>query len=166
MGFNYLKNPAYRLIFNFYVSIFDQFTILLHWVRLMRPATVIVVIVFFLISLTAGSRVTNLSVTTEGRDIKVSWEMLDQVGVQHFNVERRTIDQANFIRINDRSIPLNNGRKYDYFDRNIYKLENAVVFYRIAIVEANGNVYYSEAIPLGKISSVQRTWGSIKSMFR
>lgn len=114
----------------------------------------------------AGSRVSNLSVISEGRDIKISWEMLDQTGVRHFDVERRASDQDKFILINDRPIPLDESRTYEYIDRSVYKIENAVVFYRIAIVELNGSVYYSDVTPLGKISSVRRTWGSIKSMFR
>ena len=92
--------------------------------------------------------------------------MLDQTGVRHFDVERRAGDQDKFVRINDRPIPLDESRTYEYIDRSVYKIENAVVFYRVAIVELSGSVYYSDVTPLGKISSVRRTWGSIKSMFR
>lgn len=135
-------------------------------VKLMRQIVVLLFIPFIIIVTIAGSRLTNLSVTTEGRDIKISWEMIDQNGVQHFNVERKAIDQENFTRINDRPVSLEESRQYEYIDRTVYKQENAVVFYRIAIVEENGSVYYSDSVPLGKISSVRRTWGSIKSMFR
>jgi len=114
----------------------------------------------------SGSRVANLSITTEGRDITISWEMLDQNGVRHFNVERRTADQESFTRINSQVIPRNDSRQYEYVDRSVYKQDNVVVFYRIAIVEYNGSINYSDPAPLGKISSVRRTWGSIKSMFR
>ncbi len=92
--------------------------------------------------------------------------MLDQSGIRHFNVERRMAEEEVFTRINDRAIPLENSRKYEYIDKTVYKQESALVFYRVAIVETNGSVYYSDTAPLGKISSVRRTWGSIKSMFR
>lgn len=132
----------------------------------MKPITAFFLAFLFVIALQAGTRVTNLTVTTEGRDINVSWEMIDQSGVHHFNVERRTSDQESFTRINSRSIPLDPSRRYEFVDRTVYKQENAIVFYRIAIVETNGSTHYSDHIPLGKISSVRRTWGSIKSMFR
>ncbi len=130
----------------------------------------IIILSLFIFSLLligfSGSRVTNLSVATEGRDITISWEMLDQIGVRHFNVERRTADQENFTQINNNPIERNDSKKYEYVDRGVYKQDNAIVFYRVAIVEINGGVYYSDIAPLGKISSVRRTWGSIKSMFR
>ncbi len=132
----------------------------------MRPITVLLTTLLIIIVTIAGSRLTNLSISTEGRDIRISWEMIEQTGVQHFNVERRAIDQENYTRINDRPIAVEESRHYEFIDRTVYKQENAVVFYRIAIVEENGSVYYSDSVPLGKISSVRRTWGSIKSMFR
>jgi hypothetical protein len=135
-------------------------------VRFIKHTAFVFIVLIIIGTAIAGSRVSDLSVTSEGRDIKIAWEMLDQTGVRHFDVERRAIDQEKFMRINDRPIALDESRKYEYIDRSVYKIENAVVFYRIAIVEVNGSVYYSDSIPLGKISSVRRTWGSIKSMFR
>ncbi len=146
------------------VSTTDHF---LNNVKLMKPIAGLLTVLLIVVASFAGSRLTNLSVTTEGRDIRISWEMIEQNGVQHFNVERRAIDQENFTRINDRPVPVGESRRYEFIDRTVYKQENVVVFYRIAIVEENGSVYYSDSVPLGQISNVvQRTWGSIKSLFR
>jgi len=93
--------------------------------------------------------------------------MLDQNGVQHFNIERRTADQENFIRINNQPVTRNTNRNYEYVDRGVFKQGTAVVSYKVAIVQMDGSVHYTDEISLSNISSVPyRTWGSIKSMFR
>jgi hypothetical protein len=134
--------------------------------RCMRSIWIIGLILFVLVTVTAGSRVAYVAVTTEGRDIKIVWEMLDQEGIQFFNIERLVSGQDHYSRINGSPISPNGSKKYEYTDQSIYKQDSPIIFYRIAIVETNGTVHYSDPTPLGKISSVRRTWGSIKSMFR
>ncbi|GEM_PF-482966 len=149
------------------MSIFKKNIDLLN-VDIMRYTVILSFLIFccFLVGL-SGSRVTNLSVNADGRDIIISWEMLDQNGVQHFNIERRTADQENFIRINNQPVTRNTNRNYEYVDRGVFKQGTAVVSYKVAIVQMDGSVHYTDEISLSNISSVPyRTWGSIKSMFR
>jgi hypothetical protein len=114
-----------------------------------------------------GMRVTNLAVKVDGRDLRITWEMTDQAGVRHFDVERANSDRGPFMRLNTSDIRPRTDRKYEYVDRSAFKEEDGLYYYRIAIIENNGSVHYSHPeAALDKPSTVHRTWGSIKSMFR
>jgi hypothetical protein len=132
----------------------------------MKPAAFFLLFLFIISSSIANPTITNFSVVMEGRDVKISWEVLDQNGLRFFNVERSASNQDQYVRINSSPIFPNNSRQYVFVDQSLYKSDESVVFYRIAVVDISGNISYSESRPLGKISSVRRTWGSIKSMFR
>jgi hypothetical protein len=135
----------------------------------MRLIKIFLFLVLMVTLTTGGQRIINFSVEPEGRDIVISWEMTDQTGVRHFFVERGPIfDDQQYIRLNGNNPEsVRPSRKYEYVDRTAYKDDGSGFYYRIAIVENDGTIFYSEPLsPLGKISSVRRTWGSIKSMFR
>jgi hypothetical protein len=115
----------------------------------------------------ASSPITNFNVTEQGRDVKITWEMLDQNGVRFFDVERSASNQDQYTKLNPTPIYPNGSGQYTFFDQSLYKYDEAVVFYRIAVIDLAGNTTYSESRPLGKLSNiVRRTWGSLKSMFR
>ncbi len=126
----------------------------------------IVLILLLIFTGIANSPITNFNVTVEGRDVRITWEVLDPTGIRHFDVERSASNVDQFVKINTSPIFINDSKQYTYIDQSLYKFDETMVFYRVGSVDMVGNVTYSESRALGKISSVRRTWGSIKSMFR
>ena len=57
---------------------------------------------------------------------------------------------------------------YEYVDETAYKSSGTLYYYRIAIVDNSGQTTYSNSVPVlhDNISSVKKTWGSIKALFR
>jgi len=63
--------------------------------------------------------------------------------------------------------PKDEGAFYSYTDRTAYKTSDNVYVYRLRIVESGGTASFSQDVPVThSVSSVKRTWGSIKAMFR
>ena len=58
---------------------------------------------------------------------------------------------------------------YEYIDETAYKTTGSVYVYRIAIVDNDGTVTYSEEVSVLHDTingGVKETWGSIKALFR
>jgi len=102
---------------------------------------------------------------SEGEDIRLEWKTREEVDLKNFKVERKT-PQSSFVEIAT-ILPKGDNSYYTYLDQSAYKSENLLFTYRIKIVDNNGQVAYSNEVSVShSISSVKRTWGSIKAMFR
>jgi hypothetical protein len=106
----------------------------------------------------------NANPTLEG--IKVFWYSSDESGVARFEIWRSS-DGANFTKIAQKS-PLGNGQYYEFLDQTAFKLTDSFYSYRVVVVYANGSTFTTPSVGAAthSVSSVRRTWGSIKAMFR
>jgi len=105
-----------------------------------------------------------LTAVSDGQSVKLTWQTTSEENLQSFIVERKASD-GEFIQI--ATMSPEDDQYYEYVDRNAYKTEDAVYIYRLSIVETSGSVSHSgEASVLHNVSSVRRTWGSIKALFR
>lgn len=102
---------------------------------------------------------------SEGDNIRLEWKTNDESGLDKIVIERKT-PQSSYIDI-ETIEPKGNNSFYSYLDENAYKTQDLVFVYRLKFVDNNGSVSNSsEAAVSANISSVKRTWGSIKAMFR
>ena len=100
-----------------------------------------------------------------GEDIKIEWETGEEVNLNQFVVERST-PNSDFVSIASVQ-PKGSNSYYSFTDESIFKQDDYVFIYRLKIVENNGNYSYSSNISVTlNPSSVKKTWGSIKAMFR
>ncbi len=100
----------------------------------------------------------------ENETIVVTWRTGEEVDLQHFEVERST-DGENFVVIG--KVPAKGSNSdYRFEDTSLSHMKN-VFYYRLKIVDTDGSYEYTDALPvLPKISSIKRTWGTIKALFR
>ncbi len=113
----------------------------------------------------AGALITNMLVKVDGENVVIEWWTSNETNVKYFGIERKT-PQSDFVEI-DKVDPGRSDNHYVYVDKNIYKTEDLLFIYRIAIVDNDNSVTHSKeysARPL--ISGFKKTWGSIKAMFR
>jgi len=102
---------------------------------------------------------------SEGEDIRLEWKTQEEVHLQHFKIERKT-PQNSFVEIATVQ-PKGSNSYYTYLDQSAYKSNDLLFIYRLKIVDTNGQVSYSNEVSIShSVSSVKRTWGSIKAMFR
>ncbi len=115
----------------------------------------------------AGAKITEPGVTarSSGGNVYVSWQTMEESNLKHFTVQRRTQEGA-FIELGE--VLPESDKYYEYVDETAYKSAGTLYFYRVAIVDNDGTVTYSKEVPVlhDNISSVKKTWGSIKALFR
>lgn len=98
-------------------------------------------------------------------DISIRWQTTSENNVKFFVIERRT-QYSDYIEI--ATLNPESDRYYEYVDKNVFKSNDNIYFYRIKIVDKDGSVSYTNEISVlhSTATSVKRTWGSIKALFR
>jgi hypothetical protein len=87
--------------------------------------------------------------------------------VLRFEIERKAGVNGQFIPLAQIQLRGNN-TTYTYVDDSAFlRLTESIYQYRIKVVYSNGNsLYYGPVTVTHSVSSVRKTWGSIKAMFR
>jgi hypothetical protein len=69
-----------------------------------------------------------------------------------------------FVRVGEKS-PAGAGTEYSFRDKSVFRTTGNFYQYKVSIVSSAGNSEYFVSVD-HSVSSVRRTWGSIKAMFR
>mgnify|MGYP002784530441 CR=1 FL=1 len=113
---------------------------------------------------------------SDGRAITIEWRSSQEQSVNLYEVERSPANQNDFKRIG--AVQARGSQQsYRFIDENALVASTsggnattqggAVYVYRLKIIDVNDKVSYSNTISVSHtISSVRRTWGMIKEMFR
>ncbi len=112
----------------------------------------------------AGVNLLKFSVRSQNGNVIVSWQTVTETNLNHFVVERKTIN-GSFIVLGN--VSPRSDKNYEYVDQSAFKTSDQLYVYRLKIVDNDGSVSYSEEKAVAhNVSSVKRTWGSIKALFR
>lgn len=135
--------------------------------KLFKIYYILILLIISSISLNAGATIAEPGVTarSSGENVHITWQTLTENNVKHFVIERRTKDSS-FLGI---AILLPESDKYyEFIDETAYKTAGTIYVYRVAIVDNDGSISHSNEAPVlhDNISSVKKTWGSIKALFR
>jgi len=135
--------------------------------KLLKIQYITVFLILTAISLNAGATIAEpgLTARSSSGNVLVTWQTLQESNVQHFVVQRKTQNGP----YADIGIMLpEKDQYYEYVDETAYKTAGTIYLYRIAIVDNNGNVTHTNEVTVlhDNISSVKKTWGSIKALFR
>lgn len=115
----------------------------------------------------------SFSAESGGDYVTIKWSTDNEANVKQFEVERSAADN-NFKKIHQK-LPQGNSNNYSFIDEEAFmkqdvnpELQSQKVYsYRIKVVyKDNTNSYTDEAYVAHKPSSIRRTWGMIKEMFR
>lgn len=99
----------------------------------------------------------------DGAQILLEWELQSEIGVKEFRVFRRFNDEPSLAHLV--TMPVKGLMKYNYLDDDMFKTQGRVVHYELHIV-TDKKTFKFFASQSHNPTSIQRTWGSIKSMFR
>jgi len=103
---------------------------------------------------------------SDGNNVIIQWGSKDESSVKEYQIERRSGTTGEFITI---GVVRKKGSNsyYEYIDRTAFKATGSIYQYRIHCVTATNGAELSNIITLShNVSSVKRTWGSLKAMFR
>ena len=101
----------------------------------------------------------------EGTDVKIEWELASETSVTGFEVSRKLPNETIFRRIN--GLANNGNRYYKFIDTDLRNTPNRVgtITYKLQVSSSTGDAAFTTTFA-NNPSSVERSWGSIKSMFR
>lgn len=114
------------------------------------------------------------SARSDGNSITVEWRTLNEQDLKKFELERSS-NKSGFQRITSID-PKGTPSSYKYIDNEAYfknqpsddiPLSKTVFYYRIKLINKDNTHVYSNTITVThEVSTVKRTWGMIKEMFR
>ncbi len=100
-----------------------------------------------------------------GTDVLLNWDLKSTgTGIVEFKILRKINQEQNFTQIS--TVSAQAGKvNYEFWDRTIFKETPKWIQYRLLIIR-NGQQSPVDTYITVNPTSAQRTWGSIKSMFK
>lgn len=108
----------------------------------------------------------------DGANVRVEWEVNSETDVTGFELSRKAVTETTFSTVSN--VTPTGQRRYQFLDTNVYRSTGAggappaasgPYTYRITVRGPSGDQSYLTVLA-GTPSAVQRSWGTIKSMFR
>ncbi len=136
------------------------------------PAALLLVLCSIVVAYAAT--LTLFTVAYDGAAVRVEWEVNTETDVSSFELARKAASETSFTLLS--SVTANGQRRYLYTDTNVYRMPagsstpapvnaGGPFTYRLTIRGPGGDQSYLTVLA-GTPSAVQRSWGTIKSMFR
>lgn len=99
-----------------------------------------------------------------GTEIKLQWEAQSETGITEFQLWKRT-PSSGAVKIY--TVIPNGSKIYSYTDANVMKTNETqqTYIYTLRVMQGSGYTDFTQTINHSP-TSIQRTWGSIKSMFK
>ncbi len=142
---------------------------------ILNIALTVLVALLTLPSAFAQAVIENLLARSDGRAITVEWRTSKETDIAIYEVERSPVNQTDFKKIGSVAAR-NTPQSYRFVDETALASytsggasvqSGAVYVYRLKIIDTSDRITYSSTISVTHtISSVRRTWGMIKEMFR
>lgn len=108
---------------------------------------------------------------SDGNSITVSWQANDESAILRYELERGS-EEGVFQKVESFDAK-GTGYSYSFIDEGAYlkdgdhKLQETTYQYRLKIIKSQNTVSYSNTVNvIHDVSSIRRTWGMIKEMFR
>lgn len=115
----------------------------------------------------AAATVTAFTVGLDGSNVRVEWEVNSEADVTSFDLLRKGSSDPSYVLLT--TVSPTGQRRYLYTDHNVYRgaAGSGPFSYRLTMHGGPGTAELSYTTTLAQTpSAVQRSWGTIKSMFR
>ncbi|MFZ1290618.1 MAG: hypothetical protein WAR79_11045 [Melioribacteraceae bacterium] len=134
----------------------------------MKNSTKIFLAFLFILSTTiGGTLIDSFVASSNGDSITLSWQTIIEENVNEFEILRgRDKDNLSAIAVVKAK---GNNSQYTFVDENAYKTSGSFYAYGLVLVDYSGNksqVVMNTQVVHDNVSSVKKTWGSIKALFR
>ncbi|MFZ5948245.1 MAG: hypothetical protein ACOYU5_09815 [Stygiobacter sp.] len=125
---------------------------------------IILLLIIASINLYAGADIFKLSARSQNGNVVVYWQSTTETNLKHYVVERKTVN-GSFMEVG--TVLPKSDKVYEFIDQTAFKSTETLYVYRLKIVDNDGSISYSWEVAVPhNVSSVKRTWGSIKALFR
>jgi hypothetical protein len=122
-------------------------------------------LIFLTINLFAGAFLSYFHVRSEEDNIILNWQTSQEINLKEYKIERRS-STGPFVEIGSVKATGDNSI-YTFTDENAFKTSDALYVYRLKLVDQDATSTYSIEVAVShNPTTVKRTWGSIKALFR
>ena len=112
----------------------------------------------------AGAEISSFNARSSNGTIIVNWHSNNENNVKQYVVERQTVN-GSFVEVG--TVDPRSDHNYEFIDQAAFKSSGVLYIYRIKIIDVDGSVSTTWTVSVAhNVSSVKRTWGSIKALFR
>ena len=132
----------------------------------MRKIFITLFILFFSLQtyLIADSEILEFQAEPSSNKITLNWRTGVEKNITSFYIERSS-NNNDFMKVGEVD-PTGTNSRYEFVDESISRVRS-IYYYRLRVVNNNGSSQFSESLPvIPNVSSIKRTWGSIKALFR
>jgi hypothetical protein len=131
-----------------------------------RIITISLIAMAFVLPAVGGAFLEYFHANSDSDNIVLSWRTRSESNMNMFEIERKSSQNGSFSSL-AQITPKGSNSTYTYTDRSAFKSSATTYIYRLKISDGSGNPGYSQEVEVKhSVSSVKRTWGSIKAMFR
>ncbi|MDO7845306.1 hypothetical protein Q5H92_02980 [Hymenobacter sp. M29] len=141
-------------------------------IRRAGPAVLLLVLWSAVVAVAASLSL--FSAAYDSSRIRIDWEVTSETDVTGFDLARKGATETSYTAVG--SVMPNGQRRYTYYDTNVFRTAptggastpaqlGGPFTYRLTIHSPAGDQSFLTVLA-GTPSSVQRSWGTIKSMFR
>lgn len=132
----------------------------------MRKIFITLFILFFSLQtyLIADAEILEFQAEPSSNKITLNWRTGVEKNITSFYIERSS-NNNDFMKVGEVD-PTGTNSRYEFVDESISRVRS-IYYYRLRVVNNNGSSQFSESLPvIPNVSSIKRTWGSIKALFR
>lgn len=131
----------------------------------MKKTILPLLIITFATSLIANAVIERMSANSQQNKIILQWVTSSEENINTFVIERSTEIDKHFKSIGELKA---RGPGFEYrFEDDKLGITNSIFYYRLKIVNNDNTIQYTDVVrAIPNISSISRTWGSIKALFR
>jgi len=117
-------------------------------------------------TLWAGAHLISLTAESDDSNIIIQWTTSEETNLSNFVVERKAVS-GEFAPISEPITAKGNNSSYEFVDENAFKSNDLLFVYQLKIIDKDNKISHSGTVSVShSVSSVRRTWGSIKALFR
>ena len=139
-----------------------------------RAGLLALLLLFGSVVVAYAATLTLFTAAYSGTVVRVEWEVDAETGLTGFELSRKSATETSFTVVNTTAV--SGQRRYLFLDANVYRTTgtttpntptagNGPYTYRLTLRSPTGDQSYLTVLA-GTPSAVQRSWGTIKSMFR
>jgi len=130
-----------------------------------RRLITFIFIVAGLSNLFAGAFLHYFHAKSEGENVVLTWETGEEANITEY-VILRGVEKEQMVEIAVVK-PKGSNSNYKFTDESAYKTNDSFYIYQLKILDGDGSETFSNHVSVShRPSSVKRTWGSIKALFR
>ncbi len=134
---------------------------------------ILLLFAFTFLAIAQNTILSSFTAKSDNKNVTLRWSTRDEANISHFEIERAYINGSFKYLSMEKAHGF--ASSYSFTDDNVFNKKDAQghtlssnnFMYRIKIIKKNNKFEYSDNVSVvHKISSIQKTWGMIKEMFR